>query len=82
VKPGDRQVLSVKTRADAAVAYVTQYSDDDSHGENGGGASDSDGKFSDEFVVDPDAPDGVATVTVTSQKDGVSFAQVKFTVNC
>jgi hypothetical protein len=76
--------VTVQTAAEAVVTYVTSYADGDSHGDNGGGLANASGKYSDNFVIDPQSPRGEATVTATSSKrgKGVSFAQTTFTVGC
>jgi hypothetical protein len=81
---GDVQTFVVKTAPNSPITVVTRYADNDSHGDNTGGISDSDGKFAGSFVVDPTAPKGEAMVlaTTSSRTQGVSFAEDRFKVGC
>jgi hypothetical protein len=83
-KPADVQTFVVKTAPNSPLTVITRYADNDSHGDNTGGISDSDGKFAGSFVVDPAAPKGEAMVLATTQSrtQGVSFAENRFTVGC
>ena len=84
INPGGSQTVSVQTVSNAVVTYVMTYSDQSSHGNNNGGLADSKGKYSDTFVVSPEAPKGTAWVHASSgtKEKGTSFAEVSFTVGC
>lgn len=84
LNPGGLQTITVRTRGDAVVTYTSIYSDNTSHGDNGGGIADSSGKFVDQYAVHANAPRGKVTITAESSKkgEGQSIVQASFMVGC
>jgi hypothetical protein len=84
VGPGGKEILTVSTRSQSAVAYTALYADGKNHGGNHGGISGPDGKFQDTFVIDGTAPKGQATVyvSITSPDGKHSNATASFNVGC
>ncbi|HEX7168669.1 MAG TPA: hypothetical protein VF230_16935 [Acidimicrobiales bacterium] len=84
VAVGGTQKITVKGKPNAVVTYVSEYSDGESHENNGGGLANGDGVFVDEYLVDPGAPKGKVrvTATVSTRDSGVGFAEGTFTVGC
>lgn len=75
VRHGESMTIEVQTEPDASVAYHAVYAGEEGgavppygegHGGNGGDPADSEGRYSDTWVVGPDAPEGPARVDVAA----------------